>query len=707
MTGLFCFGLGSTTSVCTAPEIWTGADCSDSTTNQDDPTYPFKVYFEVPRGTEVTEFYRLPFPNNIRFRGGHVDLSGHPAPDTPMASGLVSSYLDAIENEATGFSVQGAVFFRFSKNVDFDTVDLSGDNPNLYLVDITPDSPGYGSGGAISMYATTSRGRYICQNWMALKPSDGYPLRHSTTYAVVVTDGIHSASGTALIRDDDFDTMLDDTEPSDSQMAAAWAEYQPLRDYLADDTEVDPGYIDEVMAAAVFTTMDPDALMENFREKIQACTGTDCADLPDAEPVGMTRDSEEDSFYVVTGTVSVPVFQDGTPPYLASGGDVIFSSSGIPEIRRDEPVEFTLSIPKGTPPTEGWPVVIYAHGTGGSSRSFVDEGVAEALASVEVTIDTAPVTVQFAVLGIDAVEHGTRRGGSDLSPDVLYFNFLNPEAAKYNPVQGAADNFQLERMIESLHSTPITVSGVPDPIQLDPAHIEYFGHSQGCLTGPLYLAYTGAVETAVLSGAGGNLIQSLLTKTQPIDIAGMTRLVLGDPYVGAMHPMLNLLQLYFDPVDVVNYGRDLTYSPRQIGETTDDPPVPITAGPMNVFMSFGRDDHYSTERTMASLARVLGIQQVNDMGITCRCYDSACDGLDSSGLHENLCRLDGIGETTSPVRANGLAASEQFTLVMKMYLPDGYDGHFVIFDDPAGPDDYTRFLASTVADPEGIATFFP
>ncbi len=700
--GLACF-LDST---CHAPEMWTGADCSQSVTEENDGTYPFKIFFEVPDGSETDDFYRLPFPNNIRFRGGHIDLSGHPAPDTPLAEGIVASYLDAIENESTGFSTQGTVYFRFSKRIDFGTLVLSGADPNLYLVDITPDSPGYGEGGAIGMFATTSRGRYICQNWIGLKPTDGYPLRHATTYAVVVTDGIHSASAGALVRDGDFETMMSATEPTDPVPLAAWREYQPLRDYFEDATVADPADAAHVMAAAVFTTMDPDAMMETFRDKIRACTGSDCGLLPDPDPVGMTLSSDETLFYQVSGTVAVPVFQEGTPPYLSAGGGVVFDTSGVPRIQRSENVSFTLSVPKGTPPAGGWPVVLYAHGTGGASDSFVSEGIAEALADVEVTIDATPATVKFAVLSIDAVQHGSRRGGSDLSPEVLYFNFTNPEAAKYNAVQGAADNLQLELLVESLSATPVTVTGIPDPVRLDPLQVYYFGHSQGCLTGPLYLAYTPMVNAVVLSGAGGNLIQSLLTKKQPLDIAGLTRLVLGDVDVGDMHPMLNMLQLYFDPVDVVNYARDLTFAPPQIGETTDDPPLPIYSGPKHVFMSFGRDDHYSTEKTMVSLARPMSLQQVNDLGITCTCH-AGCDTTGTDGLHAGECLVGGLSTTTTPTRANVWWGDTWFTAVMKMYVPDGYDGHFVVFDHPDGAADYSGFLASAVADPEGIPTLFP
>ena len=56
------------------PALWQGTKCpvvADNDTKQS--------YFEVPRGGKpLDEFYALPFPNDIRLKDGHIDLSGHP-----------------------------------------------------------------------------------------------------------------------------------------------------------------------------------------------------------------------------------------------------------------------------------------------------------------------------------------------------------------------------------------------------------------------------------------------------------------------------------------------------------------------------------------------------------------------------------------------------------------------------------------------------
>jgi hypothetical protein len=703
--GLVCVFDG----LCEPVRIWSGADCSASSQNAQDSEYPFKAYFEVPRSSQnVAEFYRLPFPNDVRIKNGLVDLSGHPAPTTPISKDLIASYLTEMESEINGFSTQQAVFFRFSKQLDYSTVQLSGENVSFYIINISPDSSGYGSGHSISMYGSSSQGSYICQNWLAMKPADGSPLRPATTYAVILTDDIKSSDGDNVARDDDFETILSDVEPSDSDLLAAWQVYQPLRDYLADTDKIDPTEKEHIVAAAVFTTMEPTAVMSGFRDKIRQCVGTDCDLLPTQVPTNLFLESIEEKYYKVNGEIAVPVFQKGTPPYVEQGGSIDFDQNGQPVIQGSQDVEFSLTIPKGTVPDQGWPLVIYAHGTGGGADSFINNGVAEKLSEVAVTLDSVTSTVQFAVLSIEGVQHGNRRGESEMSPDLLYFNFFNPPAAKYNAVQGAADNFQLVRMIEALNQAPIDVSDGSQTVnlKLDSNSIYYFGHSQGCLTGPLFLAFTSAVKTVVLSGAGGNLIQSLLTKTQPIDVASLTQFILGDIQVNSMHPMLNLLQMYFDPVDVVNYGTAMTSYPLQIGLSQDDPPLPLYANSKNVFMSYGRDDHFSTEATMASFARALGVQQVNDQNINCVCSD-VCDTVGDDGLHTALCNINQLDETTTPVRQNRSGSGIPITSVLKMYLPGDYDGHYVLFRHSEGPGDYAGFLGSAIVDPQGSPTLFP
>src|SRR5207253_8708948 len=122
---------------------------------------------------------------------------------------------------------------------------------------------------------------------------------------------------------------------------------------------------------------------------------------------------------------------------------------------------------------------------------------------------------------------------------LTFFNLNNLPAARDNVKQGAADDFQLVRLVEKLSVDKAPQTG--RPIRFDPKRIYFVGHSQGGLTGPLFLAAEPKVPAGVLSGAGSVLILSLLNKKQPNDIAGLVEAILMETPLPE-HPMLNLLQ---------------------------------------------------------------------------------------------------------------------------------------------------------------------
>src|SRR5262249_40020979 len=162
-----------------------------------------------------------------------------------------------------------------------------------------------------------------------------------------------------------------------------------------------------------------------------------------------------------------------------------------------------------------WPLVIYAHGTGGSFRSHITEGVAARLASVEST--------KMAVLGIDQVGHGTRRGASTQDPSKRFFNFVNPAAARGNVLQDAADQMALVRFAKNL---TLAAGTSPTGADIRFGTLGFWGHSQGATAGAIAMPYTQGVAGALLSGEGASLIDALLYKKSPVNLAAVAPVVL-------------------------------------------------------------------------------------------------------------------------------------------------------------------------------------
>jgi len=654
-----------------------GLECEDPTL---DPG-PLRVFFEI---NSKKDFYRLPFPNDIRMVSGHMKISDHPNPGTIIPGDPISQYYKLMESDLDGFGTNQRVFFRFSNRVDYDTLSFGnslGDGKSLYLLDINPASPGYGTTVSSRFLASTERTNYICQNWLAVGPSSGSPLRSSNTYAAIITDTLKGKDGKALKQDKHFAAMVASSAPSSASLQAAYDAYKPLRDFLADK-----GFsASKVLGAAVFTTQTVEKPMSRFREAVRSINPPPSLDgfmlcgsggtSPCDDGLSGTAHERgcfttDPAFDELQATISLPVFQKGTPPYKtwADGGEIAYDASGLPEIQRFENVNLAVTVPKGmSMPENGWPVVLYAHGTGGTYRSHVSEGIATALSSVGGT--------GFAVIGIDQVLHGPRRGASTEGPDTLVYNFMNPKAARDNFLQGAADYFSLARLAESLQVTAAE-SPTGQAIRFDPSNIYFMGHSQGSTSGVLFVVFEPLIKAVVLSGAGGDLIESLLHKTNPVDISAAIKIVLADADVSANHPLLNLFQMLMERSDPVNFGRAIHSEPLTVGGET--------LLSRSVLQIYGTGDTYSPPETMKALAHTIWLEIA----------DPALDPIDP------------LKVVPTPISGNfsASAGGSKITAAMIQYAPEGYDGHFVTMENPDAISQWTRFLSSAVID--GVPTVY-
>lgn len=619
-----------------------------------------RAYFHVPRGDKSDkDFFRLPFPNDVRKKKGRLDLEGFPSPGDLLGVGdLVGNYVKAAERDLDGFATNAVVYFRFSKPY----APASVADKTLLLYNIDPDSAGYGR--AISRtWGTTSPDdqitRYVCPNWLNLRTGPGAPLAPNTTYAVILTNGIKPrAGGEAFARDADLDALLNGKAPSDATMAAAHKAYAPLRDFIAEG-KVDA---DDILNAAVFTTQTPTTLISKLRDAVQA------SQTPSLKNVTVCKkgvkspcdDGEEracgasDDYVEIHGLIRLPVYQSGEPPYETKGGAIALSTNGTPKVVRSEDVCFGLALPKSAPPAEGYPVAIYGHGTGGSFKSGISDLAATA------------TSVGAAVLTIDLPQHGSRKHGSALGSDELFFNFVNPDAALGNVAQGSADLLSLVKWATVVNQPASSDFG--QAVKFDASRIALFGHSQGATHTSLMTPYANDVAGVVLSGLGGDLSEGLISKQSPIDLSVALPVLLGDPEakpydvkscpacVGSNHPVYALLQAFFERVDPVNFGSGLTK-------------LPEDGTAKHVFMTYGLGDTYAPESTQRAYAISAGLPHV---------------GEELSKLYKN-------GPVPAPQASNVKIGDFSVTQGVSQYKPkSGEDGHFVYLG--AGKADWQRFL---------------
>jgi hypothetical protein len=669
-TSVDCFGgLACLADECSVPppglsplgQPWQGVECAEPVTND------VKAYFEVPGadGADEADFFRLPFPTDVRKNGQKLDLSGFPTPGAGLLGvDPVQLYVDAITANDAGWGTNPTVLFRFSGAFDFATFGAD----SLQFIDVTEPALGHSVGWR--RFYTDARTNYVCDNFVAVQPPLGRPLEPGHTYAVYILSETGEVTllgredGKPVVASANMAAVLKAGAPADAKLKAAHTAFAPLRAYLAAKNVP----VANVLTASVFTVAPARNAMTDIAAAVKAavaptasdwvkCGGATPSPCADAEGDRACGDdaSGYDEYHAL---LSIPVFQQGAAPYLTpdDGGGIDTTKP------RTEAVCISITVPEGEPPATGWPTVVFAHGTGGNFRSHVRDEVAGVLAAS---------TPKFAVIGIDQVEHGPRRGTSTESPNDLFFNFLNPAATRGNPLQGAADQLSVARFATGLDADAATTTGAA--IKVDATKLFFFGHSQGSTEGSLMLPFGDEYRAAVLSGNGASLRDALRTKTQPKNIAAALPLVLQDPTmsdpqlgpgVTLNHPVLSLLQQWIDPADPLNFaalvGKPLT------GHTGK-----------HALQTFGLDDSYSPPITMATYAVAGGFTQVEPDATADPAYDE--ESFTSKML--------------KPVAVGYKAAANGFTLGIRQYgAPKKSDGHFVVFDTQSANDDMVLFL---------------
>jgi len=558
------------------------------------PDGPPRAIFELPR-TEEVPFFNLPWPTDLRVtEDGFIDVRryhGH------QQATLVREYIERISTQIRGYGTNAAGYLRFSQPLDIDTLPMNGEqtlapDANFFLVNIDPSSPARGERHPIRLHFQQEPTVFWPSNTLGFYPVPGFPLDAGTQYAVVATDGLRTSEGEELEIDLDLQALLDGS--GDDEVTQALEIYGPALEALEE-----LGVARErIRSLAVFTTQDPatdllaarDWLVENY-----------------PEPMTESREwrwvRNEEHFALVHGSYGPsPNFQRGEVPYIASGGGIEFEA-GAPVVQGEFNCRFALTVPLGETPEAGYPIVLYAHGTGGDWQSFIRSDVADRLGQLG-----------FAVMGVDQIHHGPRNP-TDEPPEGLFFNVPNPDAARDNTRQSALDVVQQARLVANLEVPNTILAG--GPIRFDTSRIYFYGHSQGGINGPLFLSIDDHAQGGVLSGAGATLSIALVDKAEPIDIPTVAAVLLhlpqGDPDLEAFnyaHPIVSLIQTWLEVSDPGNYAHMIIDEPR------------LDFAPKTILQTEGIRDAYTPPGSMEALATAMRIpliepvlQEIEGLGL--------------------------------------------------------------------------------------------
>ena len=637
--------------------------------------------YTVPRSLDElaqATFFDHPWPSDLRLENGSPRFEGW---HNPRGFPILDQYVESVKGVLDGFSPAASGFVRFTAPIDPATLpatprDALDPGASAQLIDIDPASPEHGKRKLISLRWQELEGVYYQPNTLAFMPTVGFPLRPHTRYAFVVTDALQAKSGGAIaqlpalakvVGADDFD---DATRAASTTLAPAIVEIEGAGIER-----------DRIVHLAVFTTGDPTKELALVRD---AVPGAIAAPTVDASTWKLAKQSTSyDEYQGVYGPS--PNFQHGALPFALYGdGGAFLLQDGKPVMADTFDLRFSLTVPKASAcpmPAGGYPIVLYAHGTGGSWRSYQNDGTA---------LDLAKHCL--ASMGVDQIFHGTRPGapadGDNQTISILFFNFQNPVAARTNGRQSAIDEVQRARLFTETHvAIPGTVAATGAEIRFDGSKLMFFGHSQGGLNGPLFTAIDDSARGGVFSGSGAQIAIALLEKTKPNPSPAMLvrSLLLGlngeeGAELDLFHPWISIVQSIIDAVDPLHYGRLQALEPRS------------GFAPKSVYMTEG----INPDGTGDSYAPPHGIE---------------AHGL-SMGLPLQLPSVRDIAELSwggpAPITipagglAGDLADGGASGVLAQWAVPPGTDGHFVIFDVAAARAQSSQFLVNLAADPKGL-----
>jgi Big-like domain-containing protein len=463
-----------------------------------------------------------PFPSNryttedaTQATGLRVDLT------KPNCAVRPSDCADIdVLNTLDGFNIQPQISVPFSAPIDLATAT----SDNIFLV-----GPGYHVVG-INQVVWEPAGN-------TLHFESDQQLDQSSTYLLVVTNGVHAADGEPL----DTTTFRQDLNFGQTKDPALKAYRKSLLDGLSMARAVGV-QSDDIAAASLFTTQTITAISDKIRAQIQASSPgpvsftlgsagertvfpvSSLTSISWRRQVGTATFSPTNlslaALSVFPGSVASVAFGSYASPDYENASKVIpayGTASGTPVPLGTNTIGLTLFMPAGTKPAGGWPVAVFGHGFGDSrngapwaiASSLAHAGIATVAINVVghgfgpagtyvVTQPTGVVTLNAGGRAIDQNGSGTydsTEGVSAAAPQALIGN-------RDGLRQTVVDIMQLVRQLQA--GVDVDGDGAAD---LSTSRLYYGGQSFGGIYGTQLLGVEPALRAGLVNVPGGPIIE--------------------------------------------------------------------------------------------------------------------------------------------------------------------------------------------------------
>jgi pimeloyl-ACP methyl ester carboxylesterase len=456
---------------------------------------------------------RFTVPDATQRTGRRVDL---PKPDCAVRPSDCEDIdvLDALD----GFNLQARLSIPFTGPIDPATV--NGDS--VFLVSLAPGMPVIGINQVVWDPAS---------NTLNAEPEEF--LDQDGRYLLIVTDQVKDVDGDP-IESTAFRRFLNFGKTSDPLVKAYRLELIEALD-LVEGNDVFAGH---VAVASLFTTQSATRLMETIRDQVLSApapadfllgtggartvfplagiTGISFSRQTSIAPAFQTAPLPLNLLATAPGAVGTIAFgRYESPNYEAPGQFIppVGTLTGVPAVQGTASVLFDLTLPSGTEPANGWPVVLFVHGLNANKSTFLrvagrlaQQGLAT-LAINAVGHGGGPLG-SYAVTRTDGTVVSLTAGGRGFDQDgngaigTSEGLFAAPPRTLLQLRDGSRqtviDLMQAVRVIQA--GVDVDGDGLPD---LDAAHISYYGGSGGGLMGAPFLALAPDVASGVVAVLGG------------------------------------------------------------------------------------------------------------------------------------------------------------------------------------------------------------
>ncbi|MFO0646383.1 MAG: hypothetical protein U0326_09095 [Polyangiales bacterium] len=677
---------------------------------------PSALVFDLDADLTVSEhFYDLPYPSDLRLASnGAPDLRGFPYP--PNVRGLITGLLE-IAQDRRGFPVLPVAYFRFSNALaaqDGAAVIPATGSAAVMLLDIDPASPERGRRFPV-VAATPPEDAYTPANMLAVAARPGFVLHGARKYAFVVMRALRDARGQPLAQNPTLAQLSQNMGPATPRAMAARTLYAPLWETLS-MASIDRA---EVAAATVFTTGDVVADTAALGDRVVERHDVTIDNLRVAMGDSPTTHPR---YCQLTGTVTMPQFQRGAPPFDTDGlFDLDTQGYPRPQTYASLPnyarVPVTLTLPRRAMPAAGYPLAVYFHGSGGVSTAVVDRGTWAPRSATHPCAD-GHLDTWMGVMGCNTLGEGPAhvmgaRGiamagaAMPVNPERLpgagetaYLNLTNLKAFRDTFRQGVMEQRLFIEALERLRipaSVVAACTGATLPTgvteaRYDTSRLIAQGQSMGGMYTNLISATEPHIRASIPTGAGGYWGYFILQTGLVPGAAILLRTVLGTQVaLSFMHPGLALLETAWEPAE------PMAYMPRIARDPLPTHPV------RPIYEPVGQGDSYFPTVVYDAVALAYGHQQA---------------GAEVWPTMQPALTLGGLGGTIRyPVRNNRMSASmaTPYTGVVVQYTGDGvYDPHAlytqldaVKFQYSCFADTFVRTGMATVFDPAGRAPDAP